>query len=76
MSMPKKSDTLNALELMHIGFNVSVDAKQYEKHVDDLLETARTFNSTIILRNMPDTMLNEKFLKKLKAHAHKIIIEV
>ena len=76
MSMPKKSDTLNALELMHIGFNVSVDAKQYEKYVDDLLETARTFNSTIILRNMPDTMLNEKFLKKLKAHAHKIIIEV
>lgn len=74
--MTKKSDTLNALELMHIGFNVSVDAKQYEKHVDDLLETARTFNSTIILRNMPDTMLNEKFLKKLKAHAHKIIIEV
>jgi len=74
--MSKKSDTLSAVELMHIGFNVSVDAKQYEKHIDDLLEAARMFNSTVILRNMPETMLNEKFLKKLKAHSHKIIIEV
>ena len=74
--MPKKSDTLNAIELMHIGFNVSVDAKQYETHMDDLVEAARMLNSTVILRNMPDTMLNEKFLKRLKPHAHKIIIEV
>ncbi|HVY55131.1 MAG TPA: hypothetical protein VHC46_05180 [Thermodesulfobacteriota bacterium] len=74
--MPKKSDTLNAIELMHIGFSVSVDAKQYEKHIDDLVEAARMFNSTVILRNMPDTMLNEKFLRKLKPHAHKIIIEM
>lgn len=76
ISMPKKSDTLSAIELMHIGFNVSLDAKEYEKHIEDVLETARMFNSTVILRNLPDTMLNEKFLKKLKAHAHKIIIEV
>ena len=74
--MPKKSDTLSAIELMHIGFSVSLDAAKYEKHIEDVVETARMFNSTIILRNMPDTMLNEKFLKKLKPHAHKIIIEV
>jgi len=74
--MPKKSDTLSAIELMHIGFNVSLDASKYEKRIEDILETARMFNSTVILRNMPETMLNEKFLKKLKPHAHKIIIEV
>lgn len=74
--MPKKSDTLSAIELMHIGFSVSLDATQNEKHIEEVIETARMFNSTVILRNTPATMLNEKFLKKLKPHAHKIIIEV
>lgn len=74
--MPKKSDSLSALELMHIGFNVSIDAREYEDHIEEVIETARMFNSTIILRNMPDSMLNEKFLKKLKSHSHKIVIEV
>jgi hypothetical protein len=74
--MPKKSESLSALELMHIGFNVSIDAREYEEHMDEILETARMFNSTVILRNMPESMLNEKFLKKLKSHSHKIVIEV
>ncbi|MCI0482490.1 MAG: hypothetical protein L0213_13000 [Candidatus Dadabacteria bacterium] len=74
--MPKKSDSLSALELMHIGFNVSIDAREYESHIEEVIETARMFNSTIILRNMPESMLNEKFLKKLKSHSHKIVIEV
>jgi len=74
--MPKKSDSLSALELMRIGFNVSIDAREYENHMEDIIETARMFNSTIILRNMPESMLNEKFLKKLKGHSHKIVIEV
>lgn len=74
--MPKKSDSLSALELMHIGFNVSIDAREYESRIEEVIETARMFNSTIILRNMPESMLNEKFLKKLKSHSHKIVIEV
>ena len=74
--MPKKSDSLSALELMHIGFSVSIDAREYEDHMEEVIETARMFNSTIILRNMPESMLNEKFLKKLKGHSHKIVIEV
>lgn len=74
--MPKKSDSLRAIELMHIGFNVSIDAREYEGHIEEVIETARMFNSTIILRNMPESMLNEKFLKKLKSHSHKIVIEV
>lgn len=74
--MPKKSDSLSVLELMHIGFNVSIDARKYEDHIDEVIETARMFNSTVILRNMPESMLNEKFLKKLKSHSHKIVIEV
>ena len=48
----------------------------YEGHMEEVIETARMFNSTIILRNMPESMLNEKFLKKLKSHSHKIVIEV
>ena len=74
--MSKKSDSLNALELMHIGFNVSIDAGEYEDHIEEVIETARMYNSTIVLRNMPESMLNEKFLKKLKGHSHKIVIEV
>ena len=74
--MPKNSSSLSAIELMHIGFNISIDAKEYEEHMEDVLETAKMFNSTIILRNMPESMLNEKFLKKLKSHSHKIIIEL
>ncbi|MEW6144975.1 MAG: hypothetical protein AB1598_08175 [Thermodesulfobacteriota bacterium] len=74
--MPKKSDSLNAVELMHIGFSVSIDARKYEERIEEIIETARMFNSTVILRNTPETMLNEKFLKKLKSHSHKIVIEV
>jgi hypothetical protein len=74
--MPRKSDSLSAVELMHIGFNVSIDAGKYEERIEEVVETARMFNSTVILRNMPESMLNEKFLKKLKSHSHKIVIEV
>lgn len=71
--MSKRS---KAVELIQIGFNVSIDAGEYKDDMESILEAARTFNSTIVLRNVPDTMLNDKFLKKLKSHSHKIIIEV
>lgn len=65
-----------AIELMHIGFNVSIDASEYGDDLEKILETARMFNSTLVLRNLPESMLNEKSLKKLKIHSNKIIIEV
>ncbi len=65
-----------AVQLMQIGFNVSIDASEYEGSMDDIIETARMFSSTVVLRNVPDSMLTDKFLKKIKSHAHKIIIEV
>ncbi len=65
-----------AIELMHIGFGVSIDASEYEGSMDEIIETARMFSSTVVLRNVPDSMLTDKFLKKLKPHSHKIIIEV
>ncbi|MFI5322324.1 MAG: hypothetical protein ACHQ6U_02045 [Thermodesulfobacteriota bacterium] len=71
--MSKRS---KAVELIQIGFNVSIDAGEYKDDMESILEAARTFNSTIVFRNVPDTMLNDKFLKKLKSHSHKIIIEV
>lgn len=65
-----------AVQLMQIGFNVSIDASEYEGSMDEIIETARMFSSTVVLRNVPDSMLTDKFLKKIKSHAHKIIIEV
>ena len=44
--------------------------------MDEIIKTARIFSSTVVLRNVPDSMLTDKFLKKIKSHAHKIIIEV
>ncbi|MCK5391445.1 MAG: hypothetical protein KAJ31_03380 [Deltaproteobacteria bacterium] len=63
------------IELMQIGFSVSVDATEHEEEIESFLETAIMFNSTLVLRNMPESLLDQKFLKKLKAHSHKIIIE-
>jgi hypothetical protein len=65
-----------AVQLMQIGFNVSIDASEYEGSMDEIIKTARIFSSTVVLRNVPDSMLTDKFLKKIKSHAHKIIIEV
>ena len=57
-----------AAELMQLGFGVSVDAAEYENEMDEILEIARMLNSNLILRNLPDSMLNPKSLKKLKNH--------
>ena len=67
--------SLKVIELMQIGFSVSIDATEHEENIESILETARMFNSSLILRNMPESLLNQKSLKKLKAHSHKIIIE-
>jgi len=72
------SDNLNSskvIELMQIGFSVSIDATEHEENIDSIVETARMFNSSLILRNMPESLLDQKSLKRLKAHSHKIIIE-
>jgi len=74
--MAENKDLSKAIELLHIGFNVSIDAKKHQDDIETLLETARMFNSTLILRNLPESMLTEKYLKKLKSHSHKIIIEL
>ena len=63
------------LELIQIGFSVSLDATEHEENIEEILETARMFNTTLVLRNMPDTLLEQKSLKKLKTHSSKIIIE-
>ena len=72
----KEEKQSKAVELMQIGFNVSIDASEYEESLDEIIETARMFSSTVVLRNVPDSMLTDKFLKKIKSHSHKIIIEV
>lgn len=60
---------------MHLGFSVSIDLVQCQDDLEEIIETARMFNSNLILRNVPDSLLNEKSLKVLKNHSHKIIIE-
>lgn len=74
--MSENPNPSKVIELMQLGFNVSIDAADYVDEIDTILETARMFNSTLVLRNFPESMLNEKFLKKLKSHSNKIIIEV
>ncbi len=74
--MNENSKSSKIIELMQLGFNVSLDAAEYQDEMDTILETARMLNSTLVLRNFPESMLNEKFLKKLKSHSNKIIIEV
>jgi hypothetical protein len=74
--MAENKDLSKAIELLHIGFNVSIDTKKHQDDIETLLETARMFNSTLVLRNLPESMLTEKYLKKLKSHSHKIIIEL
>lgn len=68
--------TSKVIELMKIGFNVSVDASKCEEDIDEILEIAKMLNTTIVLRNPPKSMLNKQSLKKLKGHSHKIIIEL
>lgn len=65
-----------AIELLQLGFSVSLDAAACEREIEEIIEAARMFNSTLILRNVPDSMLDAKSLKILKTHSHKIIIEV
>ena len=74
--MSENSNPSKVIELMQLGFNVSIDAADYLEEIDTILETARMFNSTLVLRKFPESMLNEKFLRKLKIHSNKIIIEV
>lgn len=70
------SDNLaKVIELMHIGFSVSIDATEHEDNIEEILETARMFNTTLVLRNMPESLLDQKSLKKLKSYCNKIIIE-
>ncbi len=68
-------DLAKVLELIQIGFSVSIDATEHEDNIEEILETARMFNTTLVLRNMPDSLLEQKSLKKLKTHSNKIIIE-
>lgn len=68
-------NSAKVIELMHIGFSVSIDATEYEEDIEEILETARMLNTTLVLRNMPDSLLDQKSLKKLKTHCHKIVIE-
>lgn len=69
-------DLSKAIELLHIGFNISIDAKKHQDDIETILETAMMFNSTVVLRNPPESMLTEKNLKKLKSQAHKVVIEL
>ncbi|GJM17271.1 MAG: hypothetical protein DHS20C13_25980 [Thermodesulfobacteriota bacterium] len=73
--MPDNLKSLKVIELMQIGFSVSIDATEHEENFESIIETARMFNSSLILRNMPESLLDQKSLKKLKSHSHKIIIE-
>ena len=73
--MPDNLKSLKVIELMQIGFSVSIDATKHEENLESIIETARMFNSSLILRNMPESLLDQKSLKKLKSHSHKIIIE-
>ncbi len=64
------------LELMQIGFSVSIDATEYEEDIEEILEVARMLNTTLVLRKMPESLMDQNSLKKLKTHCHKIIIEI
>ena len=73
--MSDNIDSSKVIELMQIGFSVSIDATEHKENIDEILEIARMLNTTLVLRNMPDSLLDQKSLKKLKTHSHKIIIE-
>jgi len=73
--MAENRDSSRVMELIQIGFSVSIDATEHEENILEILETARMFNTTLVLRNMPESLLDQKSLKKLKTHSHKIIIE-
>ena len=74
--MTDTQDPSKAIELLQLGFSVSIDVSSLESDLESIVEAARMFNSTLILRNVPDTMLDAKALKALKTHSHKIIIEL
>jgi len=65
-------NSTKAIELLQLGFSISIDAASCEDEIESILEVARMFNSTLILRNMPNTMLDAKSLKVMKSHSHKI----
>ena len=69
------TDSSKVIELMQIGFSVSIDATEHEENIEEILEIARMLNTTLVLRNMPDSLLDQKSLKMLKTHSYKIIIE-
>jgi hypothetical protein len=69
-------DSSKAIDLIQLGFSVSIDAASCEDDIESIIEAARMFNSTLILRNVPDSMLDPKSIKVLKSHSNKIIIEV
>ena len=73
--MSDNLSSLKVIELMQIGFSVSIDATEHEDNMEEILEVARMLNTTLVLRNMPESLLDQKSLKKLKTHSHKIIIE-
>lgn len=74
--MPEINDSQKAIELLQLGFGVSLDAEACQNDIGDIIEAARMFNASLILRNVPDSMLEAKALKVLKSHSHKIIVEV
>lgn len=73
--MSENVNSSKVIELMQIGFSVSIDATEHEENIEEILEVARMFNTTLVLRNMPNSLLDQKSLKKLKSHSNKIIIE-
>ena len=53
------SDNLSSskvIELTQIGFSVSIDGTEHEEKIEEILEIARMFNTTLVLRNMPDSL--------------------
>ena len=64
--MTDNLSSLKVIELLQIGFSVSIDATEHEENIEEILETARMFNSTLVLRNVPESILDQKSLKKLK----------
>jgi len=75
MNMSENIDSSKVIDLMQIGFSVSIDATEHEENIEEILEVARMFNTTLVLRNMPNSLLDQKSLKKLKTHSNKVIIE-
>ncbi len=73
--MSDNDKTARVIELLQLGFSVSIDFMECKDDIYAIIDTARMFNSIVVLRNVNDEILDPKLLKALKSHSHKIIIE-